>query len=59
MMVMTGDGLFKLRLGQEDLNAPLPLNDFVKFVDGQGPQKVKRMTKNDIAFARQLVKKPS
>jgi hypothetical protein len=35
----------------------MELDDFVKFVNGLGPQEVKRMTKNDVAFEKQLVRK--
>ena len=63
MLVITGDGLFKLReqAGGEDrlLSDALPLDDFVRLVDAMGPQQEPRMTKNDAAFARQLLKKPS
>ncbi len=62
LMAMTGSGLFVLRErvdGQDtDVSAALPLDDFVRFVDAQGPQQAPRITKNDAAFARQLVKKP-
>lgn len=61
-MAMTGSGLFQLRErvdGQDkDVSAALPLDDFVRFVNAQGPQEVKRITKNDAAFAKQLVRKP-
>ena len=43
--------------GAPPLCAPLELDDFVAFVNGLGPQEVKRMTKNDLAFEKQLVKK--
>jgi hypothetical protein len=58
-MVMTGAGLFKLReQGQGgDVSAALELEDFVRFVDALGPQPVRRVTKNDEAFAKQLAKK--
>lgn len=62
VMTSTGAGLFFLSLrtagGNERMCAALPLDDFVRFVDALGPQKVRRVTKNDAAFARQLVKKP-
>jgi hypothetical protein len=61
-MARTGDGLFFLseRPGEPPLCAPLELDEFVVFVDGLGPQPEKRMTKHDIAFEKQLVrKKPS
>ena len=59
-MVLTGDGLFKL--SEAGGNAPpadaLPLDEFVRMVDAMGPQKIRRVTKNDAAFSRQLVRKP-
>lgn len=62
MLVITGNGLFSLReqAAGEDrlLSDALPLDDFVRFVDALGPQKAPRMTKNDAAFAQQLLKKP-
>ena len=62
LMVMTGSGLFLLRErvdgGDRDLSEALPLDDFVRFVNAQGPQQAPRITKNDAAFARQLVRKP-
>lgn len=61
MMVLTGGGLFKLHEqvegGDKPLSDALSLDDFVRFVDSMGPQKVRRITKNDAAFARQLVNK--
>jgi len=61
LMVMTGDGLFALRertaAGLQDVCAALPLDDFVKAVNALGPQVAPRVTKNDAAFARQLVRK--
>ena len=58
-MARTGDGLFYLAEspGAPPLCAPLELDEFVAFVNGLGPQEVKRMTKNDLAFEKQLVKK--
>ena len=42
LMAMTGSGLFLLRErvdGQDkDVSEALPLDDFVRFVDAQGPQ---------------------
>ncbi len=62
LMAMTGSGLFVLREQvdghDKDVSAALPLDEFVRFVDAQGPQQAPRITKNDAAFARQLVKKP-
>ncbi|QJD99950.1 hypothetical protein HH212_07880 [Massilia forsythiae] len=58
-MARTGDGAFFLseRPGAPPLCAPLELDDFVVFVDGLGPQPEKRITKNDAAFEKQLVRK--
>jgi hypothetical protein len=60
-MVVTGAGLFMLQDQIEgriqELSAALSLDDFVKLVDSLGPQKVRRVTKNDAAFAKQLVRK--
>ena len=62
LMAMTGSGMFVLREQvdghDKDVSEALPLDDFVRFVNAQGPQKVKRITKNDAAFAKQLVRKP-
>ncbi len=62
LMVMTGSGLFLLRErvdgSDRELPPALPLEDFVRFVNAQGPQQAPRITKNDAAFARQLVRKP-
>jgi hypothetical protein len=60
-MARTGDGLFYIRLrvegGSERVFDPLPLDDFVQVVDAMGPQSKRRMTKNDVAFQKQLGKK--
>jgi hypothetical protein len=62
LMVMTGSGLFLLREridgSDRELSPAMPLDDFVNFVNAQGPQQAPRITKNDAAFARQLVRKP-
>ncbi|HJV93374.1 MAG TPA: hypothetical protein VJ572_07825 [Azonexus sp.] len=62
-MVVTSSGLFTLReqleSGLEELTAPLDLDAFVRFVDALGPQKPQRISKYDVAFAKQLVKKTS
>jgi hypothetical protein len=60
-MARTGDGLFFLSEapGEPPLCEPLELDDFVAFVNKLGPQAVRRMTKSDIAFEKQLVKKKS
>lgn len=61
LMVITGNGQFLLRERVEGANQAiseaLPLDDFVRFVDAQGPQKMPRITKNDAAFAKQLIRK--
>ena len=61
-MALTGAGLFKLRekleTGDKEVSEALALDDFVRFVNAMGPQATRRITKNDAAFARQLVKKP-
>lgn len=61
LMVMTGSGLFLLRErvdgSDREVSPALPLDEFVAFVDAQGPQPVPRITKNDAAFARQLARK--
>jgi hypothetical protein len=60
-MVITGNGLFSLREQldgcDQSLGEPLTLDDFVRFVNAQGPQEILRVTKNDAAFAKQLVRK--
>ena len=58
-MARTGDGHFFLseKPGAPPLCAPLELDEFVAFVDGLGPQPERRVTKNDLAFEKQLVKK--
>ena len=54
-------GLFSLirqgEGGEETLGEPLPLDEFVVFVNAQGPQEVRRITRNDAAFEKQLVRK--
>ncbi len=61
-MVLTGAGLFKLQEQSDGdckpLSEALSLDEFVRLVDSMGPQKIRRMTKNDAAFAQQLVRKP-
>ena len=60
-MSMSGSGLFRVQErteeGLQPLSEALPLDDFVRFVDALGPQKIRRVTRNDAAFARQLVRK--
>lgn len=62
-LVLTGAGLFRLRPppGADAASvamAAMELDDFVTYVNSLGPQKVRRVTKNDAAFSRQLGKKP-
>ena len=38
--------------------SPMELDEFVAFVNAQGPQIAKRISKNDIEFEKQLTKKP-
>ncbi len=58
-MARTGEGLFFLseRPGEPPLCPPLELDDFVRFVNGLGPQEVRRVSKHDVEFEKQLVKK--
>lgn len=58
-MARTGAGHFFLseKPGAPPLCAPLEMDDFVAFVDSLGPQPERRMTKNDIAVEKQLVRK--
>jgi hypothetical protein len=58
-MARTGDGLFFLseKPGSPALCAPLELDEFVAFVNGLGPQVERRVSKHDVAFEKQLVKK--
>jgi hypothetical protein len=61
-MVRTADGMFYLVLGSgSTAPAPqsdaLPMDAFVRFVDGFGPQIPRRVSKLDLAFEAQLAKK--
>ena len=60
-MGRTGDGLFFLteKPGAPPLCAPLELDDFVAFVNKLGPQVARKVSKFDVAFEKQLVKKPT
>lgn len=62
LMVVTGTGLFMLRErmdgADKQVSAALVLDDFVHLVDSMGPRKIPRITKNEAAFAKQLVRKP-
>jgi hypothetical protein len=60
-VVITSSGLFKLQAqtgedGKQTSEA-LSLDDFVRLVNSMGPQKISRITKNDAAFAKLLVRK--
>ena len=59
VMSRTGAGHFFLSdgAGNPPLCAPLELDDFVAFVNGISPGPPKRVSKLDIAFEKQLVKK--
>lgn len=61
-MVLTGTGLFYLVLAEaedapEKLGEALELDDFVKFVNGYGPQTPRRISRLDVAFEKQLARK--
>ena len=60
-MALTGGGLLILRervAGADRLlSAALALDEFVQLVDSMGPKKEPRITKNEAAFMKQLVKK--
>ncbi len=62
-LVVTGAGLFRLREEREDdgvasdLGSALALDAFVAFVDALHREPLRPPSKNDAAFARQLVKK--
>ena len=61
-MIVSGNGLFCLSLSDKDgdsrrLCEPLGLDDFIVFVNAHGPQIVKRVSKLDIEFSKQLAKK--
>lgn len=61
-LVLSANGLFQLVRtssvsGPEKIGQALPLDDFVAYVNSYGPQTPRRMTKSDIAFEKQLVRK--
>ena len=58
-MARTSDGLFSLSEmpGSPPLAAPMELDDFVAFVNGISPGPPRRVSKLDVAFEKQLVKK--
>ena len=62
-MTITSNGLISLVMHVEDapsqrLSEPMQLDDFVAFVNAYGPQTPKRISKLDVAFSKQLIKKP-
>lgn len=61
LLVVTGSGQFLLRervAGVDQvLTEALSLDDFVLQVNSMGPQEIRRVTKNDAAFAKQLIRK--
>jgi hypothetical protein len=58
-MARTGEGLFFISEspGAPPLCEPLELDAFVAFVNALGPQVARRVSKLDVAFEKQLVKK--
>jgi hypothetical protein len=61
-LVLSANGLFQLILADDNqgklkIGDPLPLDDFVIYVNGYGPQIPRRVTKNDAAFEKQLTRK--
>jgi hypothetical protein len=61
-MSCRADGLFALRLTSADgpakpVGTPLPMDEFVRFVNGIAAQPPKRVSKLDEAFRTQLNKK--
>lgn len=58
-MARTGEGLFFLSEapGEPPLCEPLELDEFVAFVNKLGPQTPRKVSKLDVAFEKQLVKK--
>ena len=62
LLVLTSDSRFVLRERVDGVDQPrteaLDQDAFVAAVNALGPQEVRRVTKNDAAFAKQLVRKP-
>jgi hypothetical protein len=61
-MMVLPQGLFHLALRDasgvpQKVGKPLPLDEFVKFVDAFGPPKPQRISKLDVEFEKQLRKK--
>jgi len=62
-MSMSNNSLFSLvkvveNADNERLCEPMQMDDFVAFVNSYGPQTPKRVSKLDIEFSKQLIKKP-
>lgn len=58
-MIRSASGLFTLAVmsadgDMEQLSPPLEQDEFVAFVNAYGPQEVKRVSKLDVAFEKQL-----
>ncbi len=68
-MVMSSNGLFSLALPAETVAShavqstrlcePMPMDEFVAFVNAYGPQIPKRVSKLEVAFSTQLAKSKS
>lgn len=58
-MSITGSGHFTLseEPGGPPVCDPMELDDFVAYVKKLGPQQVRKVSKLDVAFEKQLVKK--
>ena len=61
-MVITANSMFHLLRAApgavpEKIGDDLPLEEFVAFVNGLGPQQKQRITKHDAAFEKQLGKR--
>lgn len=61
-LVLSANGLFQLVQASDTgailtIGDALPLDDFVAYVNGHGPQTPRRMTKSDVAFEKQLVRR--
>ena len=61
VMTLTAGQLFFISIrndeGARPISDALPLDDFVRLVDAIDPPDARRVTKNDIAFQKQLVPK--
>lgn len=62
VMTRTGSQLFFISIRTDGdtqrISESLPLDDFVRLVDSIDPSDVRKLSKNDIAFRKQLVTKP-